>query len=406
MSPSPRFLYLGFLVPDADRTRIFAGEVHPQVSALRFQHNLLGALEGAGAVIDAVTTPPIASFPRNRNLWVSGTGYEVAGLRLRARQTALLNLPGVRLLMRLAQCVRHGLALLPADGVLVYSVHSPMVAASLVLKRLRGVPVFVFIPDVPTFMGGPSNPLKRFLKRLDASLVRRMLSHADGAFPVTEGTGRDWLMPGARYWAMEGISDHAAAVLEAARERRSYVFEGSPHPPKLLYTGALEQVLTFAHAFHRSAIDAVVTFMGGGPDATGLRELAARDPRIIVKPFATGTVFAAEVEAADFMLNPRDPAWPGSGYSFPSKLFEYLAYGKPIISTQLSGVPPAYFGVFRPIVLSSQTALEASLVAALRPDEKPDAVWSAAEQLADRLRSRTVGPSLLAKMAEWSGAGR
>src|SRR5690606_20603968 len=98
---------------------------------------------------------------------------------------------------------------------------------------------------------------------------------------------------------------------------------------------------------HRSRIDASVTFMGGGEDLAELQTLAALDERITVRPFATGPEFAREVERADFLLNPRDPAWPGSDYSFPWKLFEYLCHGKPIISTRLSGVPPEYFTVFR-----------------------------------------------------------
>jgi len=404
MTRSPRLLYLGFLVPDEELVRIFAGEAHPQVSAVRFQHSLLTALESAGATIDAVTTPPIASFPRNRHWWVSGLDYRISGLRLRGRQIASPNLPGVRLVARVLQFVRHGMVRLrqPCQGILVYSVHSPMVAAALVLKRLRGVPVFVFIPDLPTFMGGPSNPVKRLLKRIDGQLVRRMLVRTDGTFPIAEGAGRDWLLPGTRYWAMEGISDDAARVLRAARENGSYVFRGTTGRPALLYTGTLGYVLTFARAFHRSRIEASVTFMGGGEDLAELQKLAAMDERIRVKPFATGAELAGEVDSADLLLNPRDPAWPGSAYSFPSKLFEYLRYGKPIISTRLSGVPAPYFAVFRPIDLSDQASFEASLARALRVDDAPDAIWSGAEHLADRLRSTSVGPRLLARMAEWT----
>jgi glycosyltransferase involved in cell wall biosynthesis len=277
-----------------------------------------------------------------------------------------------------------------------------MVAAALVLKRLRGVPVFVFIPDRPTFMGGPSRRVKRFLKRLDEGLVRRMLARTDGAFPVAEGTGRDWLVDGPRYHAMEGVSDDAADVLRHARATGAFVFRGTGTRPKLLYTGTLAYVLKFARALHRSRIDASVTFMGGGEDLAELRELAALDERITVKPFATGTGFAREVARADFLLNPRDPSWPGADYSFPWKLFEYLCHGKPIVSTRLSGVPPEYFTVFRPLDLKDQASFEATLTRALSVDETPEAIWDGAEQLAQRLMSTSVGPRLLARIREWT----
>jgi glycosyltransferase involved in cell wall biosynthesis len=406
MNRSGRFLFLGFLVPDSQMERIFEGEKQPQISAVRFQRRLVGAFVCAGANVDVVTTPPIATYPRNRNWWVTGVDYELPELGVRGRQISGPNLPAVRLFARLIEFLRHGVSALqqPCEGILVYSVHTPLVVVSLLLKRLRRVPVFVFIPDLPTFMGGPSNPLKRVLKRLDAVLVRRLLPCTDGAFPITEGTGRDWLVPGSRYWPMEGVSDEAAAVLSRARATGAYVFRGARRP-RLLYAGTLAYVTTFAHAFHRSSIDASVIFMGGGEDLSELENLSAADGRIEVKPFTTGVEFAQEVDRADFLLNPRDPAWPGSAYSFPSKLFEYLSAGKPIISTRLGGIPPPYFTVFRPIDLIDQPSFEASLERALRADADPEAIWDGAERLARRVSSASVGAELLARIREWSPNG-
>ena len=402
MIGSERLLFLGFLVRDEDLESIFQGETHPQHSALRFQRGLLKALEGSGARIEAITTPPIAPFPRNRHWWVDRRDYQLAGLGLRGRQISGLNLPGVRLLVRLVQFVRQGLAApRDAEGILVYSLHTPLVAAALLLKRVRGLPVFVFIPDLPSFMGGPTHFLKRLLKRLDGAIVRRLLSRTDGAFPITDGIGRDWLVHGPRYLTIEGISDDAASALTSARANASYVFRGT-HPPLLLYTGALEHVLRFAEAFHRSSIDASLVFVGGGVDAVQLQALTSVDHRIHVKPFMTGQAFAREVERADFMLNARDPAWPGTPYSFPSKLLEYLITGKPVVSTRLSGIPAEYFGVLRPVDLADQRSFEASLSRALAVNTDPEAIWSSAETLAGRLSTASVGAKLVQHIRQWS----
>jgi glycosyltransferase involved in cell wall biosynthesis len=403
MSRAERVLFVGFLVRDGDVESIFKGESHPQYSALRFQRNLLKALERAGASLEALTTPPIAAFPRNQHWWVPGADYRLKELGVHAHQISVPNIPGVRLLARLFQFVRHGAAALrvPTAAILVYSVHTPMVVAALVLKRLRGTAVFVVIPDLPTFMGGPSNRVKRLLKRADGALVRRLLAHVDGAFPITEGIGQHWLAPGSRYLLVEGISDDAAEALRAARGNQSYVYRGTSRPV-LLYTGALEYVLTFAEAFHRSRLDASLVVVGGGEDSARLKGLAAIDPRIEVKPFMTGDAFAREVGRADFMLNPRDPSWPGAPYSFPSKLIEYLATGKPIISTRLAGIPAEYFDVFRPIDLVDQPSFEATLGHALAVDIDREATWRGAERLVGRLATASVGFRLLQQMQEWA----
>ena len=311
--------------------------------------------------------------------------------------------PGSARSYRLFQFVRHGFAALqlPCDAIVIYSVHTPLVIASILLKWRRAVPVFVFIPDLPIFMGGPTNPLKRLLKRIDNVIVRRLVANLDGAFPITERIGLDWLNRGPRYFAVEGVSDEVAGTLSQARAHGAFVFRGRPRP-RLLYTGALAQVTRFARAFHASPIDACVVFMGGGEELDELQRLSAADERIIVKPFATGEAFSREVDAADFLLNPRDPEWPGSAYSFPSKLFEYLRTGKPIISTRLGGIPAEYFAVFRPVDLRSQQAFDETLGHALQPDDDPDSIWTGAERLAARLASASVGAQLLVQMRAWT----
>jgi glycosyltransferase involved in cell wall biosynthesis len=403
MSAWKRVLFLGFLIRDEEAGSIFEHESHPQYSALRFQRNLLRALESTGLSLYAVTTPPIAAFPRNRHWWVPGGDYQLAGFRVRGRQMSGPNLPGIRLLVRLVQWFRYGLAAHAesSNAILVYSVHTPAVAGALLLKWRRGWPVFVFIPDLPTFMGGPSHFLKRLLKRVDAAVVRRLLAYADGAFPITEHIGRDWLVGGPEYWTMEGVSDDAAAALSSARANRSYVYRGT-HRPTLLYTGRLEQTMPFVSAFHRSPIEATLVLTGGGVDVAELQSLAAKDERITLKGFMPDDAFAREVERADFLLNLRDPAWPGAPYSFPSKLFEYLIYGKPIISTRMAGIPDEYFGVLRPIDLASQPAFETSLNRALAIDSDPEVIWCAAERLATRLGSASVGAGLVQRMRQWT----
>ena len=95
-------------------------------------------------------------------------------------------------------------------------------------------------------------------------------------------------------------------------------------------------------------------------------------------------------------------AGPGLRYSFPSKLFEYLQAGKPVISTRLPGIPADYFTIFRPVDLADQLSFDASLERALRVEDDPERIWAAAEVLAQRLTSAAVGATLLERMREWS----
>ena len=47
--------------------------------------------------------------------------------------------------------------------------------------------------------------------------------------------------------------------------------------------------------------------------------------------------------SASALVNIRDPQNPASRYCFPSKLFEYMLSGKPVISTHINGIPEEYY---------------------------------------------------------------
>ena len=46
---------------------------------------------------------------------------------------------------------------------------------------------------------------------------------------------------------------------------------------------------------------------------------------------------------ATALINMRDPDEEASKYCFPSKIFEYMLSGKPVLSCKLGGIPEEYF---------------------------------------------------------------
>jgi glycosyltransferase involved in cell wall biosynthesis len=45
---------------------------------------------------------------------------------------------------------------------------------------------------------------------------------------------------------------------------------------------------------------------------------------------------------ADIFVNPRPSSIPGNERNFPSKILEYLTFGKPVVSTWTPGLAPEY----------------------------------------------------------------
>jgi glycosyltransferase involved in cell wall biosynthesis len=73
-----------------------------------------------------------------------------------------------------------------------------------------------------------------------------------------------------------------------------------------------------------------------------LEEAAAADSRIKLRGYVSAGELAAACEAATAFLSPRPDDIENNSMIFPSKLLEYLKYGKPIICTPNRGMDPRY----------------------------------------------------------------
>ena len=52
---------------------------------------------------------------------------------------------------------------------------------------------------------------------------------------------------------------------------------------------------------------------------------------------------------ATMLISTRDPSEPASTYCFPSKIFEYMVSGNPVLSTRINGIPDEYFDYIIPL---------------------------------------------------------
>jgi len=382
-SQPTRIVFLGFLGTETELEAAFTRETTPQRSAINFQRALLRALGDAGAGIYVIGTLPVAAYPRNR-AFLKGSS------RPDGETMPLLNLPGLRMVWRaLTSFVRVLAAAGKADVILVYSLHTPLLAAAVAVARIRGVRLGVVIPDLPLHMNsGHSSRLRSLLKSLDDRLLKGLAGRADVVFPITARIATEWLGGSSKYLVVEGVSPSCMQP-----------FEMPPTAPRtsLLYAGNFSHIIKCVQMFSRSSVDAELVLIGGGPERAALENLAQQDERIVVRPFMTPDQLQPEIGQASFLINLRDTTWPGGKYSFPSKLVEYIRQGKPVISTRLDGIPEEYFDYFSLLDDTDDERFARSLAQALAAEAKEldAAVSSAQAMLRERKSSPVVGRRML-----------
>lgn len=376
------FLFFGLLASRDDLDRAIAGDSMPQVSAVKLQTSLLEGLAAHNVTLRILGALPVSTYPRSKTLLVHKNHFATGFPKMSGMLMWDVNLPLLRLAVRSLTSLAYGAKVLAAgkgsDGIIVYPLHTPFLAAAICLKHLFKIPVFVFIPDLPMHTTGRSpKGLTAIVKGLNDRILSALAARVDFAFPITKDIATDWLPPTVRYLVVEGIAP-SSQRLPAIRRREH-------RGRQLLYTGQFTHVVRFARLFaSRRELDAKLVFVGDGAEQKELGDLAREDPRIVVKPFVTGAALEREFEASDFLINPRDTRWEGAKFSFPSKLLDYMARGLPILSTRIPSIPEEYFECFLEVSDEDADGLATTLDRAFATSE---------EELVHRIE---VGETMLA----------
>ncbi len=135
-------------------------------------------------------------------------------------------------------------------------------------------------------------------------------------------------------------------LMEGGIDRKLYdSFTYKPHevgaPIKIMYSGLLNHVtgvdllLDAMKKIQRKDIRLQISGKGGLEEL--IRKAAREDERIVYLGHLPYEEYIQCLQAADVLVNPRNMDLPENQNNFPSKIMDYLAAGKLIISTRFAG---------------------------------------------------------------------
>ena len=114
---------------------------------------------------------------------------------------------------------------------------------------------------------------------------------------------------------------------------------------------------------------------GNGNAVPLIEQRASEDARIKFYGYLPSRQELIDKQAnATMMISPRRDTEAASRYCFPSKIFEYMASGNPVISCMLDGIPKAYFDYLLPLkhVSAQEIADVVNRVADMPPEERAE----------------------------------
>jgi glycosyltransferase involved in cell wall biosynthesis len=363
MSRLRRILFFGSLVdPSVVRSLPEASE-----AANRYQLGLLQGLLGAGVErVVAVTALPVAArragpgarTPSYR--WNPHPGVDIVA-------PSYLNVAPVKPFAVHARLRRVGLhaAEIRPDAVLCYNPVPGFASAGLAVARRLRVPFIVIVADfaMPLAMSG--------LRAAQARWGLRILRVSNGMIVLSGHTVGDIGFNGPWTKVDGGVTDDWDDLPPVAPSAKTIVYAGTPAE-----VSGTRLILAAFRLLPDE--DARLVMSGRGGLEEEVRAAATADPRIRSVGFLDRPELQRLLREATVLVNPRESRFSENRYNFPAKLLDYLASGRPAITTLAGDLDPEYLRVTVPLVEETPEALAALIHELLEKPEKELAAIGAA----------------------------
>ena len=228
--------------------------------------------------------------------------------------------------------------------IFVYSMRSaPMAAACHIKQQIPRAGIYLIVTDLPQFMDLGQSRLKAVLKYFDWQSIKSLQKQFDGFILYASKMAEFLGIPDKKWILMEGSYDP-----DETTNKQKLMEEAIYKKKAVMYSGKLDKeygIPLLVDAFMQIRDRDAELWLTGGGNAEGyIRECSKKDRRIKYYGFLPSRedVLKMQNEAA-LLANMRLPSEAASAYCFPSKLFEYMASGVPVLSFKLEGIPREYY---------------------------------------------------------------
>lgn len=334
-----KIIYLGYLVNPEDVNKMSG----VSVAGNKMQWNVIKNLSQYDDIeITCVTISPLATFPHDRNIFQKKE-KEVLFNKLESIKVGFCNLPIIKQFWQIFSVYYEAKRILQetgADIIFTFNLFPQVGIPMRWLKRkYRNLETVCLLADLPIDDNTDRRGISVILRKLFEKSTWKSMNVCD-KYIVLNKNVIDKYLPNKSYTVIEGGVDD-----EDISRYKNIVQKSNEH--NVLFCGALTEyngILNLLEAMeYLKDTDIVLDVYGGGYLEEKVKYAAENNKNIHFHGRVGNQFVMKKQREAWLLINPRIVDDPIAQVTFPSKTFEYLLSGTPVLSSKLNCYNEEYF---------------------------------------------------------------
>ena len=335
-----KIVYLGYLVTPEEANRVSGASV----AGNKMQWNViknLGVMEGID--VSCVTVTPLASYPRDKKIYQQKE-EQTLFQNVNVNRISYLNFPIVKQLWQIVNVYRTAKKMVikeKADTVFCFNLFPQIGIPMRWLKRkFPFLDTVCLLADLPIDDNTERKGVSVWLRNIMEKSTWKSMKICDKYIVLNKEVIRKYL-PNKEYIVIDGgVSD------DDVKKYEDYVAKNEEY--SIMYCGALTEdygifILLQAMQLVKDE-DIYLDIYGGGYLEDVVRSAAQQRRNIRYHGRVDNQTIIKKQREAWLLINPRVINDPIGEVTFPSKTFEYMLSGTPVLTTRLNGYSEEYEG--------------------------------------------------------------
>ena len=304
------------------------------IAGNKMQLNALKGFYANGDVeLRSITVYPVAVFPRDKKMYVKAADIEI-GNGIISRRVGFLNLPVIKQFWQTMAVYKEAKKHVDKDTVVfTFNLFPQVGLPAMWLKKRFGCHTCSLLADLPIDDNANSkNIFRNYLRKCFEKLTEKAIADCGSLVVLNKQAALNYA-PDTPYIVVEGgVEDSAILPLEQKEKiNKNIVYCGALTE----YSGIMPLVEAMKNVKDK---DAVLEIYGGGYLADQIQKIANETENVKFFGKVPNSKMLEIQRNAYLLVNPRPVDDAIARVTFPSKMFEYMMSGTPILTTKLNGL--------------------------------------------------------------------